>query len=71
MALFISRSILNIFAAWLLYSAEGFRYYRVPVADGVTLTSEAVVATCKEHGMMPTCFCQAQPKPQLNKVGLS
>ena len=48
--------ILSIFTEWLLYSAEGFRYYRVPVADGVRLTSEVVVATCKEHDMMPACF---------------
>jgi len=47
-------------ASWLLYSGgDGQKYYRVPVANGVTLLEGAVVATCPAHGLVPVCIGQA------------
>ena len=40
----------------LLHSAEGYSYYKVPVAEGVRLVEGAVADTCEEAGMRAVCL---------------
>ena len=39
----------------LLYTEEGYNYYKVPVADGLRLNGGQVSKTCAEAGLMAVC----------------
>ena len=40
----------------LLYADEGYKYYKVPVADGQRLVEGKVAETCAKAGLKAVCY---------------
>ena len=43
----------------LLYTEEGYNYYKVPVADGQRLVEGKVYETCTKAGLRAVCWAHA------------